>query len=387
MLSVQPGLRIAVSHEFSVASGSPDAQQSGAFLSATEWETLLKSSASDVVFMTWQWQRLWWEYFGAPRRSTSQTQPENSAEDCKLHLLAVRDEEGALVGIAPLFISASPLPPPKEYVQGELRPEGEGAPVRAVRIVGGIDIADYLDIIASKEHMADVWALVLDYLLERRGDWDVIDFHSLPAFSPSREILPQLAQERGLLSQVFAEDVSPVSELTGDWDAFLMSLRKKDRHELRRKVRKLEGRDDVKWSLVPSRDAEALQEGMKTFLDLHRMSGADKAEFMDEYMADFFMKMARDLADTGWLDLAILEVNKQPASAYLSFAYGDRIYLYNSGYSQEFASYSAGVALLAYRIHKAILQGYRYFDFLRGDEPYKYDFGAKDTFVYRAMIT
>jgi CelD/BcsL family acetyltransferase involved in cellulose biosynthesis len=151
-------------------------------------------------------------------------------------------------------------------------------------------------------------------------------------------------------------------------------------------VRKLEGRDDVRWRLVPAHDAEAMTQGMHTFLDLHRTSGVDKAHFMDDHMAHFFLTMASELAETGWLDLAILEVANEPASSYLSFSYGNRLYLYNSGYSQQYAAYSAGVALLAYRIHKAILQGFRYFDFLRGDEPYKYDFGAKDTYIYRATL-
>jgi CelD/BcsL family acetyltransferase involved in cellulose biosynthesis len=164
-----------------------------------------------------------------------------------------------------------------------------------------------------------------------------------------------------------------------------MSLRKKDRHELRRKVRKLEGRDDVRWYLVPSDNPERMQREMQTFLDLHRSSGVDKAHFMNDKMANYVLDMTRDLAGTGWLDLAILTIGGEPASAYLSYNYGGRLYLYNSGYSQKFAAYSAGVALLAYRIHKAILQGLNQFDFLRGDEEYKYDFGAKDTYIYRAL--
>ncbi|HET9495073.1 MAG TPA: GNAT family N-acetyltransferase, partial [Chloroflexia bacterium] len=69
----------------------------------------------------------------------------------------------------------------------------------------------------------------------------------------------------------------------------------------------------------------------------------------------------------------------------ISYNYNGRLYLYNSGYNPRFSSYSAGVALLAYRIHKAILQGLRYFDFLRGDEDYKFRFDAQETHVYRAL--
>ncbi|MDQ6693196.1 MAG: GNAT family N-acetyltransferase [Chloroflexota bacterium] len=366
MLSVTSGLKVEAQGTFGSLLGE------GAGLTAPEWDALLARSACDVPFMTWQWQASWWQHF--------------CQENCTLHLLAIREENGELIGIAPIFIALEPMPPLKEYVRGELRPDGEGEARRIVRIVGGKDVADYLDLLAPPERLSAVWSSVLGYLQERTGEWDIIDVHSLPDFSPSRDLLQGLCKEQGLNVRLFAEDVSPVLPLPGDWEAYLGSLRKKDRHELRRKVRKLEGRDDVRWRLVPATDAAALQRGMQDFIDLHRQSGADKALFMTDYMASYFLDMASDLASTGWIDLAILDINGEPASAYLSFAYKGRIYLYNSGYDPHFASYSAGVALLAYRINKAIKQGYSAFDFLRGDEPYKYGFGAKDTFVYRAVI-
>lgn len=371
MQAVTSTLKVQVAHSFN--SLTEEGRTSQGSITREEWDSLLHRSASNVVFLTWQWQTLWWRHFG-------------SEGECRLHLLSVRAEGGALVGIAPLFIASAPMPPIQEYERGVPRPEGEGEPVRTVRIVGGIDIADYLDIIAPADKLQDVWAAVLDYLMERREEWDAIDFHSLPPFSPSHNMLSELAEERDLISRVFPEDVCPVTELPGDWETYLMSLRKKDRHELRRKVRKLEGRDDAHWYLVLPTDEEAMSRNMETFLELHRKSGSDKARFMDEKMAAFFMESVTALAHTGWLDLAILEMAGEPASAYLSFLYGGRLYLYNSGYDPKFASYSAGVALLAYRIHKAILQGVKTFDFLRGDEPYKYDFGAKDTYVYRALL-
>ena len=350
-----------------------DSFDTGLAVTQEEWDGLLSRAASNVVFLTKQWQEIWWRHFGG-------------AAGCRLHLLVLRDGGGALVGLAPLFIAREPLPPAREYKRGVLRPEGEGEPLRIAQIVGGKDVADYLDVIAEPGRMEDVWTCVLDYLVERRGEWDAIDFHSLPEWSPSREMVARLGAERGLEFRVFPEDVSPVAELPGDWNTYLMGLRKKDRHELKRKVRKLEGRDDVRWHLVPTGDVEVMRREMEVFLAVHRSSGVDKAHFMDDKMAAYFIDMAEHMTGPGWLDLAVLEVDGEPASAYLSYKYGDRLYLYNSGYLQRFAKYSAGVALLAYRIHKAILQGVRWFDFLRGDEDYKYDFGAKDTYVYRAVF-
>lgn len=362
MVAQARGLTVDVANNF----------DSGLGVTQAEWDDLLSRATSNVVFLTRQWQESWWQHFGG-------------AESCPLHLLVMRDSGGALVGLAPLFVAYEGLSPKKVYVKGELRPDREGEPLRIVQFVGGIDVADYLDIIAEQGWMEEVWTATLDYLMEHRADWDAIDFHSLPEWSPSRELLVRLGAERGLDFDVFPEDVCPVAELPGDWNSYLMSLRKKDRHELKRKVRKLEGRDDVRWHLVPNSDNERMRREMEVFLDLHRSSGVDKAHFMDDKMATYFLDMAENMTGPGWLDLAVLDVDGEPASAYLSYKYGDRLYLYNSGYSQKFAAYSAGVALLAYRIHKAILQGLKWFDFLRGDEEYKYDFGAKDTYVYRAL--
>jgi CelD/BcsL family acetyltransferase involved in cellulose biosynthesis len=338
-----------------------------------EWDQLLASATSNVVFLTWQWQLTWWRHFG----------PQNGSQ---LRLLTVRSRSGELMGIAPLYIGNEPVSPPKEYVPGEGRPEPYGERRRVVRFIGGTEVADYLDVIAPADKLHDVWSAVLDCLLDCHSDWDVIDLHSLPQWSPSREMLPQIAQEKGLSCAVMPEDVCPVVSLPGDFETYLMSLRKKDRHELRRKVRKLEGREDVRWYLVPPTDAEQMHDAMHTFLDLHRKSGTDKAHFMNEDMASFFFETVEALLPTGWLDLAILEVDKEPAAAYFSFNYNERIYLYNSGYDPRFSSYSAGIALLVYRIHKAILQGAKHFDFLRGDEEYKYDFGGKNSYVFRAII-
>src|SRR5437868_8686568 len=136
MTTQASGASVAVAYDFPAALGELGA--AAALVTKEEWDSLLHSSVSNVVFLTWQWQSVWWQHFGAQ-------------EGCQLHLLAIRDERGAPLGIAPLFISSELLPPTKEYRKGELRPEGEGEPMRLVRLVGGKDVADYLDVIAPAD--------------------------------------------------------------------------------------------------------------------------------------------------------------------------------------------------------------------------------------------
>src|SRR5438552_6721910 len=147
MLTVPQKMTLQVAHDFDEAIGKGT---SHGLVTTEEWDALLHTSPSDVVFMTWQWQRVWWQHFGSQAQEGSKGEEQ---ECCKLHLLSVRAEDGALLGLAPLFIVSEPLPPLREYQRGVLRPVGEGKPLRLVRLVGGVEIADYLDVLASPDDL------------------------------------------------------------------------------------------------------------------------------------------------------------------------------------------------------------------------------------------
>ncbi|MCJ7668008.1 MAG: hypothetical protein MUP04_06985 [Anaerolineae bacterium] len=186
-----------------------------------EWNRLLVGSPSDTIFLTWEWQSLWWEFFGRGHR---------------LLLLTARQEK-ELVGIAPLFIA------------------DEGM---TLRLVGGTEISDYLDIIALSGHEREVWSAFLAHLLEECS-WDTLDLHNLPAASPTREVLLSLKDEYGLKVEVSLEDVCPLIFLPESWEGYLQMLDKKERHELRRKIRKAEREAQIDWYLV-SEEADLASE-------------------------------------------------------------------------------------------------------------------------------
>jgi CelD/BcsL family acetyltransferase involved in cellulose biosynthesis len=127
---------------------------------------------------------------------------------------------------------------------------------------------------------------------------------------------------------------------------------------------------------------------MEAFIELHEKSDVDKDAFMDAQMKGFFHAVAQVLYEAGWLQLAFIEVNGEKAATMMNFDYRDSIMVYNSGYDpQQYAWLSPGIVLLAYCIQHAIELGRAKFDFLRGDEEYKYHFGAQPTEVYRLLIT
>jgi CelD/BcsL family acetyltransferase involved in cellulose biosynthesis len=188
-----------------------------------------------------------------------------------------------------------------------------------------------------------------------------------------------MLQANGFFVETGVEDVCPVVHLPNDFLDYIAGLDKKNRHELRRKLRKAKGK--AEWYIVgPEHDLNA---ELATFLDLMASSSPDKAEFLqDDQNRQFFEVIVPKVAAKGWLQLAILTVAGTPSAAYLNFDYDNRILVYNSGYNPDaHSSLSPGIVLVGRLIEHAIASKREEFDFLQGDEAYKYYLGGQDTTV------
>jgi CelD/BcsL family acetyltransferase involved in cellulose biosynthesis len=320
-----------------------------------DWNTLLRTCSADFIFMTWEWQKTWWEWFGG---------------DSELSLVTVHDDS-ELLALAPLYAS--------DAVSGR----------RTLRLVGGVEISDYLDLLVADDPRQNAayggfWTLLTTQQAPR---WDILDLHNVPASSPSLEILPALAQadaDFDFASEV--EEVSPAIALPSTWDDYLSSLSKKQRHEIRRKIRKANREAMVRWYYTE--DAMSLHEDVDDFIRLHQLSAEPKRAFMDSRMQGFFHAIAEATLEKGWLRLAFLLLNEVKAATMLCFEYGNSIQVYNSGYDPDMRpDLSTGIVLLSYCINDSIERGIEVFDFLRGDEEYKYRFGAEGRDIFNLRIS
>lgn len=317
-----------------------------------EWNALVQRSYYNNFFLTWEWQSTWWKHLG---------------EDSLLLLGFRAENDGRLVGIAPLFHTRTN--------------DGESV----LYLIGCRDVSDYLDLIVEAGQEDTVYQALLDYLEGNAPDWDLVDFCNIPQASQTLVKLREMAEARGYQTLVEVEDVCPIITLPQNWDDYLLMLDKKQRHEVRRKLRKADRDADTRFIIVgPDHD---LRSEMEVFVDLHQQSAPDKDKFMDPRMQQFFFEVAEVLQAQGWLQLAFVQMNGQKAAALMSFDYGDAILVYNSGYDPtQFRQLSPGIIVTARCIEHAISLGRSKFDFLRGDEVYKYRFGAQNTEVRRLLI-
>jgi CelD/BcsL family acetyltransferase involved in cellulose biosynthesis len=310
-----------------------------------EWNELLHRSPADMIFSTWEWQSIWWRVY----------------QPGKLWLVTCRDDDGRLMGIAPWFLNDS----------------------GTLYAIGCVDVTDYLDVIVDTENMNLVLDCLSACLAQHQDEFRTIELCNLPETSPTRRVFAELLKQRGFSVTVEQSEVCPVIDLPGSWDEYLSSLDKKQRHELRRKMRRANGATDrLDWYVVDSDND--LQEEIERFLKLMAASDPEKAVFLqDEQNVQFFKELVPVTQDRGWLHLNFLTVNDEAAAAYFNFTYNKHVLIYNSGLARDrYDHLSPGIVLLAYNIRNAIENGYAVFDFLRGDEPYKYQMGGKDTAVF-----
>ncbi|RLT43791.1 MAG: GNAT family N-acetyltransferase [Chloroflexi bacterium] len=325
---------------------------------ASEWNDLLARSRFDTLFLTHEWQTTWWHQLG----------------DGDLWIIAFRlPENGRLVGIAPLYRL--------------LHQNGPWAGSNVLHLVGCTEVSDYLDLIIEAGQEEAVYATLCHWLHSADApSWDVLDLCNLPEASLSYQTLPGIVRGAGHRVEVTQEDVAPFIPLPARYDDYLSErVEKKQRHEIRRKQRRAEREAQVGFYVVgPEHD---LRQEVDDFIALQQASRPDKEAFMTPEMQRFFHYTARRMLDAGYLRLTFLTLNGVKAATYFSFEYKGHLLLYNSGYdTSEFAQLSPGWVLLAYLIQHSITEGLKVFDFLQGDEEYKYRFGSQDNKVMRTVI-
>lgn len=251
--------------------------------------------------------------------------------------------------------------------------------------LGGERVADTLDALVSPAHAEPFWREFLVRGLPALGGGP-LRMPGLVEGTPALSLLPPLCRRMGLSCSVEEMDRAPFVALPGSFGEYLGRLGTKERHELRRKMRRA-------GELLPGlsfrvTESEAdLARDIDSFVALHRKSHPEKERFMDEPMADFFREVAKGFFSAGRLRLAFLSSEGADVASLFQFRTGGATLLYNSGYDPAHRAANPGLVLIARSIERSIAEGAAEYDFLRGTERYKYDLGGTDRIVYRLTVS
>ena len=315
-----------------------------------EWEALLAESASDTIFVTWEWMTAWWGAYGVPG---------------ELRIAACYDDSGVLRGIAPLR---------------ETTLTGYGQSVRALQFVGyapGDCDSDYLDLIVARGCEQAVMDALRSHLAEQIRGGTLLRLHEIPETSPNLAALDGLASAMSLERTESLVDCSTV-RLPAKWEDYLAMLRPRFRTKVRSVLRNLESREDVGFRFCQSmEDVERL---LPVLYDLHeRRWGAEgkPGVFGDPRKRDFYRAISALLLERGWLRFSWLEWRGRVLACQYGFAYQGVYFQLQEGYEPDSEHWNVGVGLRAWTIRQFLQEGLREYDFMAGTGRHKSDWGSE----------
>ena len=246
-----------------------------------------------------------------------------------------------------------------------------------ISFAGG-QLTDEQDVVAAPGAEREVATAVAQWLVAQRAPRVRLEF--VPEERPTLDAFDTVLAAGSYRVSRARQTVSPVLALPDSYDSYVQSLGKKERHELRRKVRRLEAAGPARFRYAGDAERAAV---LDRFFALHRLSRGEKAGFMTPSVERFFRDVADALAPLDRLRLGVLTFDGADAAVLFGFALGNVIALYNAAYDPGLASLSVGIVSHAWAIREAIASGFSTYDLLRGDEPYKYDLGARDRWLAR----
>lgn len=323
---------------------------------ADDWDRL----TGGVPLRSWTWLSHWWRHYGSAS--------EIDDRRVELAVLGVFDDAGSLAGVAPWYLERS-------AVHGRvLRPLGSGEVC-----------SDYLSVLCHPVAEATVVETLVDYLVEQtrgahRGSlrWDLLDLDNVDAEDRVVTALAHALSDAGCTVHCRPRVNCWRLELPTSWETYVASLSKNLRRDVRRLEREL--LDTGRAKLHSAVRLDELTAAMDILVDLHgrrRNMLGEAGCFDSDRFLGFYRDVAPDLLRHGQVQFDWLELDGRPVAAEFQLVGDGVLYFYQAGVDPAAMEHQPGKLINLMILRQAIERGYRAFDFLRGDEPYKARFGAR----------
>jgi CelD/BcsL family acetyltransferase involved in cellulose biosynthesis len=300
-----------------------------------EWNSLLRASASASPFLTWEWLHTWWQHLSG---------------SSQLRMLAVHAGT-ELVAVAPFRMTTGT------------------ARLPCLDMLGTGDAgSDYLDVIVRVGWESEALPAIEQFVQSQNTALRLT--HLGP--SAVAEHLASRLGERGWVRTTSAGGTCPFIPLAGHtWDSYLATLGASHRANVRRRIRALEQRFDVRFERVTTEAAR--RDALPRLMQYHgRRFDARGTAFNSEASRAFHDELTKRALDRGWLRMYVLRLNGATAAVMYGFLYDHTFYFYQHGFDDRYQQHSIGLVLMALSIRAAIDEAAAEFDMLWGVEPYKF---------------
>ena len=322
---------------------------------ADDWDRL----CGGVPLRSWTWLSTWWRHYAPDDRSRR--------PKMRLHVPCVFDEADRLIGLAPWYLDRS-------AAQG-----------RVLRMLGTAEVcSDYLSVLCEPACEEQVAQALADLLTEEAcGNgryalrWDLLELTGVDAADrPVGRLVDALAARGCVVHRRFGLNCWRV-ELPTSWDDYVAMVSKNRRRHIRRLER--DYLDTGRALLHAVRRTEELPAALDLLIDLHQRRRSMLGQpgcFASALFTAFNREVVPALFCMGQLQFYWLEVDGRPVTAEYLLAGDGVLYAYQAGVDPAALEHEPGKLINLMMLRRAIEQGYRAFDFLRGDEPYKASFYA-----------
>jgi CelD/BcsL family acetyltransferase involved in cellulose biosynthesis len=318
--------------------------------------------AGDNPFRRWEWAESWWNAYGHETSALGQRR--------ELLVLIVVDA-GNVIGVAPWQIERS------------------AARGSVIHPLGAGEVCSEYPGVLARSGREDCVAIALaETFTERRladratgtpcVNWDLLELQNTRHDDlATNRFAEQLAERGGSIHSSRGVSCWRI-DLPADWNAYLACLSRSHRKQLLRLERRYF--DTGRARLCTAIDEASLDRGLTILMDLHQRRWESLGAagcFSSQPFAAFIAAVARREAQSGVLDLNWLELDGRPIAAEIHLRIDSTVYAYQSGIEPSALIHEPGRLITLALLKRAIANGCRRFDFLRGDEPYKAHFRAE----------
>ncbi len=226
-----------------------------------------------------------------------------------------------------------------------------------------------------------------------RGDWDVVDLRRLRCADPTGDgagrRVRRLEMPNGWTLNVEREDVCPVVTFPEGVGHGRLPRHARQEGAPRDPSQGPPGRGGRRGP--PGRLAPIPLADLEAFIDLHQTRwGADglfpPTRRWRRRAACCSPGCSSCSAPTVRCALTFLWVGDRRIAAGIHFETADGLLYYNAGVDPDARDLSPGVLMVHAYVARALDRGIRRMDFLRGDESYKYEWGAVDEPIQRLLV-
>ena len=306
------------------------------------WNDILSQVKDANAQLTYEWISSCWDVFGGDKR---------------LALIVVEDK-GKIVGIAPLAVTTV-------ISKAGLR-------LRKLAFIGD-GLTDYQDLLMAEDKRQEVLYALFEFIFNAKQEWDAIHFRNMRGDSPN---LPILRNIFGDTPFRFVERInirSPYISIDCKWSDYYNTLGKNMKSDIKRRLNGLARAGKAEF--VRLHELDDVAQILNIIKSIHvkcRQSKGGISWYTNGRRFELASLILRQFSNRKWLDLVFLKLNDRIIAYYLGFIYNSIVHFWNTGFDPEYSHVSPGKLLLHYWIKDSFEKGYKQFDFMVGEEPYKF---------------